>query len=375
MKPPIIFVILQSGPLANGGLQSVGELMRRLRNYRAIVLTNADSEVTSSWRDTGIEVHVVPERASQGIKRNPVDTVLTYWRYQKALTRLLASTGARLVHANDPLAFQLSVVSAKRAQARIVLSLRDTIDPQRLPPTARFRAIFAAADHVFYLSHDMAERWRRVAPNAMRACSVTYSIVDPVQFRPSPLPQSEIPVVLVPGTFRPKKGQLKFIRYVLPDLADRGIATWFAGDFEPATDAYAKECAAAAAPHADHIRFLGFRSDLPDIIAEANVIAVPSRHEGLMRGMIEAMSCGRPVVSYDVCSAREVLLEQSGEAGAVVELGLYLGMAERLIHYATDRKAQAEAGRAGTATARILFDPDSVVDRYERIYRKLDASR
>jgi len=374
MKAPVLFVILQSGPLANGGLQSIGEVMVRLRNHRPIVLTNVDSIVSRSWRDAGIDVKIVREEASKGFKRNPVGTVLTYRRFRRAVADIIASTGARLVHANDPLSFQLSVIAAKRSGTRIVLNLRDTLDPWRRPPRLKFRTIFGAADHVFYLSHDMAERWRQIAGNAMHACSITYSIVDPKRFPPSPIPDPEKPVVLVAGAFCPKKGQLPFIRYVVPSLAARGIETWFAGDFKPEMDAYAEECAEAAAPNADYVRFLGYRADLANIIAQASVIAVPSRHEGLMRGMIEAMSCGRPVVSYDVCSAREVLLEISGGAGAVVERGYYLAMADALIHYVTNRSAQAKAGAAGSATARVLFDPWTVVRKYEQIYDELEKS-
>ena len=88
-----------------------------------------------------------------------------------------------------------------------------------------------------------------------------------------------------------------------------------------------------------------------------------------MRGMIEAMSCGRPVVSFDVCSAREVL-EPAG-AGVVVRGGDHAGMADALIRYARDSAAAAGAGAAASAVARALFDPDEVVERYERVYRAL----
>lgn len=373
MKPSVVFVIIQSGALANGGVQSIGEVMRRLKDHRPVVLTNLESPTASSWRAAGIEVTVVPEDASDGLRSNPIGTLRAYGRYYRALTRILAKNGARIVHANDPLAFQLSYTAARRSHARIALNLRDTIDPGRSPPSLKFMIIFAAADHVFYLSADMAERWRQVAGNAMRACSVTYSIVDPARFPASPLQAGE-PVVLVPGTFRPKKGQLDFIRCVVPTLAEHRIRTWFAGDFEPGSDQYAAACAEAAAPYSGHADFLGYRRDMKDLLSRVSVVAVPSRHEGLMRGMIEAMSSGRPVVSFDVCSAREVLEEKSPGAGIVLPMSDYEGMATALIRYATDRATAEAAGRAGNAAARTLFDPDTVVDRYESVYRQLESS-
>ena len=370
MKTPVVFVILQTGARANGGLQSITEVMRRLKEHRPVVLTNLDSDLTGTWRSLGMEVQVVAEQASAGLRRSPVGTLRTYRRYRQALGEILERSGARVVHANDPLAFQLSLRAVKR-RARIALNLRDTLDPGRRPPGLKYRALFGSADHVFYLSADMAERWRQVAPNATRACSVTYSIVDPDRFAPSPPPTRETPVVLVPGIFWAKKGQLDFIRHVVPEVAQRGIESWFVGDFEPGNNPYAAACAEAAQPFTDKVQFLGFRSDLPDLYRQANVIAVPSRHEGLMRGMIEAMSCGRPIVSFDVCSAREVLEEKAEGAGTVVSFGDFEGMAQALIRYASDRDLQAAAGRAGGRTARDLFDPDTVVERYERVYRAL----
>ena len=196
------------------------------------------------------------------------------------------------------------------------------------------------------------------------SCSVTYSIVDPERFPRRLSPKAENGSSAFAGDLPAKKGQLEFH----PQRRSRrwpahGIETWFAGDFEPGTDPYAAACAAAAKPFAEQIRFLGYRSDLPELFRQASVVAVPSRHEGLMRGMIEAMTCGRPVVSFDVCSAREVLEAKSGGAGVVVPLGDHDGMADALIRFATDREAQAAAGRAGIAAARALFDVDQVVER------------
>jgi len=368
-------VVLQTGALANGGLQSITEVMRRLSTHRVIVLTNLDTELSHSWRSDGMDVRIVTEQASAGAKRNPLGTILTYRRYHRALADILLTSGARVVHANDPLAFQLSLTAVKSSpRTRIALNLRDTLDPGRRPPRLKYWMMFAVADHVFYLSADMAQRWRGVAANAMRACSITYSIVDRVRFTPSPVPSDSKPIVLVPGVFRPKKGQLEFIRYVVPALSGQGIETWFAGDFEPDTNPYAAACAVAAEPVAQRVRFLGYRSDLPELFTQVSVVAAPSHHEGLMRGMIEAMSCGRPVVSFDVCSAREILEDKSDGAGIVLRAGDYAGMADALIRYTIDRDARAAAGRAGSIAARSLFDADQVVERYERAYRDLGES-
>jgi glycosyltransferase involved in cell wall biosynthesis len=370
---PVVFVILQSGAQANGGLRSISEIMSGLTRHRPIVLTNLESATTGEWRRQSIEVHLVEDEASAGFKANPLGTLRTYRRYYRALSRIVADSGARLVHANDPLAFQLSAGAAKRQGARILLNLRDTLDPRRRPPKLKFRAIFGVADHALFLSREMAEAWTRVAPNAARSFDVTYSIVDLDRYAPGPGPSPGEAMVLIPGVFWPKKGQLEFIRQTVPILAECGIASWFAGDFDPAANAYAAACASEAARFGNKVRFLGFREDMPDLYRQASAIAVPSLHEGLMRGMIEAMSCGRPVVSFDVCSADE-MLAGAEPAGAVVRQGDYAGMAHALTRFAGDPGAQIAAGRNGRAVAEALFNAGDVIERYEQAYGRLEQA-
>ena len=371
---PLLFVIQQVDRKADGGLQSITEVMTGLKNYRPVILTNQDGEMTEVWRERGWDVHVEPTPEAVSLRSAPLAWLGAYRRYGRAVQGILRSSGARVIHANDPLAFQLSLLGAKRAPGtRIALNLRDTLDPGRSPPRLKFRILFGAADHVLYLSRDMAERWRTVAANATRRCTVTYSIVDPTRYSPAPIEPKRAPVVLVPGVVWPKKGQLEFIQRVVPMLAAEGVETWFAGDFDPETDRYSEACARAAEPHSDLVRFLGYRGDMPDLIRQARVIAVPSKHEGLMRGMIEAMSCARPVVSFDVCSAEELLSEHSGGAGQVVRAGEYEVMAKRLLDYCANAEAAAEAGRKGYEIASRLFDRDRVIERYEHAYRQLDG--
>jgi glycosyltransferase involved in cell wall biosynthesis len=373
--PPIIFVLVQTDAAADGGVSSISQIIEQLQRHRPIVVTDRHSNRSQQLRESGIETHVIPQTASTGALRNPVQTAQSYWRYERELRRLIRSSGAKIIHANDPAAFQLTLPAVKlRKGVKIALNLRDTIDPQRRPPRSRYRFLFGMADHVFYLSEDMAERWADIAPNAKRACSVTYSVVDPATYAATPPWSGDgPPVALISGLVCAKKGQLEFIRQVSPKLAAEGIETWLAGDFDPARNSYMAACAAAAAPLGDSVQFLGYRSDVADLMRRASVVAVASRYEGLVRAMIEAMSCARPVVSFDVCSAHEVLERESGGAGVVVRAGDFAAMAAAIIHYCRDPVRAASAGEKGRVTARRLFARDAVVERYERVYDMLAA--
>jgi glycosyltransferase involved in cell wall biosynthesis len=372
--PAVIVVAIQQDVGADGGTTSLGEIITRFRRFRPIVVADRESPRLEDWRANGIEVHVVPQTASIGFFRNPFGTVASYLRYWRALGRLISSTGTKVLHANDPMALQLALPAVVTARAAVALNLRDTIDPERDLPRRRYRALFKLVDHVLYLSRDMADRWERIAPNARRACSVTYSVVNPSRFAASPISLHDPKVVLLSGLIRPKKGQLDFLRHVAPALAAKGISTWLAGDFNPSADPYMAACAKAAAPLGDAVRFLGYRADIPELMKRSSVVAVASRHEGLVRAMIEAMSCARPVVSFDVCSAREMLEIESGGAGKVVAAGDYEGMTNAIIEYCFNPALAAEAGTRGRKTASRLFAPDKVVERYEAVYEALSAA-
>jgi glycosyltransferase involved in cell wall biosynthesis len=47
----------------------------------------------------------------------------------------------------------------------------------------------------------------------------------------------------------------------------------------------------------DHVRFLGYRDDVPDLMAAANLLVVPSQMEGLCSSIVDAMLAGVPVVA------------------------------------------------------------------------------
>lgn len=375
-RPVVLFVALQTGAAANGGIASLGEIMASLTRYRAVLVTNRKSAATRRWAEAGIEVHVVPERASEGWKRSPLAAGVSYARYFRAVRHLLAKTGARVVHANDPLAFQLSYAAVRsHPSARIAFNLRGTPPPEREGPQRLMEWRFANADHTFLLSQDMITRLTPLAPSASRKSSVTYSIVNFEAFAPRPLTCEEPRVALLSGLISVNKGQLEYLRRVAPELARQGIASWIAGDFAAGEDDHAEACRRAAEPLGEMVRFLGYRDDMPALLARAHVLCVASRYEGLMRSMIEAMAAGRPVVSTDVASAREMLERQGEEAGSVVPLEPGADMAAELVRLCRDEDANRAMGANGVAIARRLLAQASVVEAYESRYDALTGVR
>lgn len=66
----------------------------------------------------------------------------------------------------------------------------------------------------------------------------------------------------------------------------------------------------------EHVRWLGWRRDLPDIYPAMDVLALPSKDEGTPVAVIEALAAGVPVVARDVGGVAEVV--ENGRWGRLV---------------------------------------------------------
>ncbi len=118
----------------------------------------------------------------------------------------------------------------------------------------------------------------------------------------------------------------------------------------------------------ESIRLVGRRADVGSWLAAADVVAQPSRWEGMSIGMLEAMATGRSIVSSDVAGAEEAL---DGDAGALVPpedpTALADALAERLLNPA---KAAAE-GRRARARVEASHDLRAMTAALADLYEEL----
>ncbi len=94
------------------------------------------------------------------------------------------------------------------------------------------------------------------------------------------------------------------------------------------------------------VRFLGFRPDPLSVMADSDVVVLPSRREGFPNSLLEAMALGRPVVATAVDGIPELVVP--GRTGALVPVDDVEGFAAQLGALLDDparRRAWGEAGR------------------------------
>lgn len=94
-----------------------------------------------------------------------------------------------------------------------------------------------------------------------------------------------------------------------------------------------------------HVRFLGHRDDVPDLLAAADVFAFPSLYEGQGGALVEAMALRLPIVASDLPAIREVVAD--GCAAELVPPADPAALADRIDALLTDRvRADGLAQRA-----------------------------
>jgi glycosyltransferase involved in cell wall biosynthesis len=120
---------------------------------------------------------------------------------------------------------------------------------------------------------------------------------------------------------------------------------------------------------ADRVRFLGWRDDAADLIASADILVCPSRHEPLGNVVIEAWAQGKPVVAAS--SDGPLHLIRDGETGILVPIDAPAALATALSRVSGDTELAGRLGAAGEAEFRARFTEEKIVRDYQDFFRRI----
>ncbi|MDF9617289.1 glycosyltransferase [Pseudomonas entomophila] len=118
-----------------------------------------------------------------------------------------------------------------------------------------------------------------------------------------------------------------------------------------------------------NIRFLGSRSDVPDLLCAADIGVLCSHEEGFSNAILEAMAAQLPMVVTRVGGNAEVVLD--GETGRVVAPHAPDELAQALLAVALDSSRRA-MGVAGRHRVETLFSMSACLQAYDDLYRGSD---
>lgn len=116
---------------------------------------------------------------------------------------------------------------------------------------------------------------------------------------------------------------------------------------------------AAESGVADRVTFLGWRQDTGALLAGAEILVVPSRHEPLGNVVLEAFSAGRPVIAAAAAGPRELIAD--GQNGLLVPLEEPAALAAAITALLADPDRAAGLAAAGRAAYAEKFAKAPVV--------------
>ncbi|UUP16293.1 glycosyltransferase family 4 protein [Nitratireductor thuwali] len=119
----------------------------------------------------------------------------------------------------------------------------------------------------------------------------------------------------------------------------------------------------------ERVLFVGWRDDLPDLVAGCDIAVLSSRLEGLPTFLCEAQWVGKPVAATDAGGAGEAIA--NGHTGFLSEVADPVALAQNLLRLTKNADLRKKFGLAAAARAQRLFDPNAVASAHQRVYESV----
>lgn len=118
-----------------------------------------------------------------------------------------------------------------------------------------------------------------------------------------------------------------------------------------------------------HFIFLGYRSDIKELLNSFDIFVLPSLFEGLPNVVLEAMACSKPVVATAVAGTPEAVID--GKTGYLVPSQNPEALAEALINLLEDEDLLEKMGREGRRRMETHFSLEGQISKFEALYEQL----
>jgi glycosyltransferase involved in cell wall biosynthesis len=192
-------------------------------------------------------------------------------------------------------------------------------------------------------------------------------LLDPVDAgharRALGLPETGV-IVMYVGRFAPIKRPDRFIGLAQAMASEPGVHFVMVGD--------GPLLAQTQATAGDNVTFLGWQRDLATLLSAADIVVMCSDNEGVPLLLLEAAMVGRPAVSTDVGSVRDVI--EDGVSGLLVENDDALALANAVQRLARDSELRVQLGTEARKRATTSFTANHGVDAHAALYRSLVAA-
>jgi glycosyltransferase involved in cell wall biosynthesis len=389
-KPRSVVFVESAG--AMGGVQfSTLYLAQRLNRERwtPIVVCPEEGDLTHACSKASLEVHAMEQTrwrsTSIRIGRmfrlpNPAAWIWNGYAVESAarkLARFLARCQPDLVVTKGLSAHFIGGLGARRLGIPCVWHVQDLISERTF---GIYRRAFGRAAH--WLPAQIIVDGETIAGQLPRSLqpvvTVIHNGVDVNVFRPGldagqvrrelRIPENHV-VVGHLGRVTPWKGQ----HYLIEAFAriaheNSDVTLLLVGSPVFDNDSYQQRLLSMAGDYGliDRIRFAGYRHDTADVLAAMDIFAFTSIEKDTSPlALLSAMSCGLPIVAFDIAGVRELMTNQ--DQCRFVPVGDVAALKQALSALISSRELRQRLGASARKLALTEFNLDKYTDRIEQV--------
>lgn len=355
-----------------GGETDLLVLAKRLdaADYCPHLLVPSEGQLSEAWREAGWPVHILPFR---GVTTYFVPALWMRFPIVQRIEHLLRTQQIDLVH-SDYHTLPFAYAAAQRVGLPLMWMVWGWWFQPKLWQRNFFRTLPAVAR-----SQHIRDGFLGDPPFMPPArLPVIHSGIDTERFHPNVdgirvrfeanVPQ-DAPVVAMIARFQRVKGHHTFQQMALQVALQVPEAHFIvAGDevFGVGGDqAYKREIIERAETEPllrKRLHYIGFRKDAERVMGAADVVVTPSLFESYGKVNVEAMACGKPVVSTNRGGPAETVVD--GETGYLVPPEDPEALAKRVIQLLRDPEQRERMGSAGRQRVLQHFADDVTSAQY-----------
>jgi glycosyltransferase involved in cell wall biosynthesis len=358
----VVLALESSGP---GGAEQMllrlGAALAR-RDHEPVIATLREGWLTERAAAAGLPVWVVPQRAGLDpgwlvrfgarLRRERIDVVHAHEFamavYATAAARALGRRAVATLHGHHWLAGH----ARRGAALRIVHQLGVPL----VAVSGELAGFVAAATRLSRERVAVIANGVRLPPprGAHEIASIRHAVRSELGLG------ANAPLVLAIGNLYAVKDHASLLR-AIACVPGAVVAIAGRGDEEASLRALAR-----AIDVADRVRLLGLRDDVERLLAACDLVAHPSRSEGLPLALLEAMAASRAIVATRVGGIPELV--RDGENGLLTPAGDPAALADAIAALLRDPARRAALGAAGRTRVEREFSEDQMAFRYAALY-------
>jgi glycosyltransferase involved in cell wall biosynthesis len=182
-----------------------------------------------------------------------------------------------------------------------------------------------------------------------------------------------IPIIILPSRMLRDKGVVEFVE-AARTLKLEGVQARFVlvGDLDPENPSGIPASQLKEWHESGVVEWRKYCQDMVGLFSEAHIVCLPSYREGAPQVLIEAASCGKPVVTTDVSGCREVV--RHNQNGLLVPPRDSRALADALSILIRDPESRISMGHKGRAFAESELSLEKIVNENFKLYEKLLAN-